>query len=407
MRAFIGAHGRATLLSGSLLLGVVAIALLANTGKTTAPTLQAIKPVGLPSSPPAMSAAPPAPAKPKPAVLTATPGGAPTTLPTPTVAQMIGQEVMVRMTGLYPDAELLARIRHGQVGGVILYGENISTSSQVHALVAMLQHAATVGHDPRLLISTDQEGGQVRRLPWVGPSVSQQQMGADGASTSMAEGEETGRGLRADGVNVNLAPVLDVARSSSDFIWQEGRGFGMSAAVVANSAVPFARGLQRERVAATAKHFPGDGGALIDTDNEMQKIDADASDLTPYRYAIAAGVAMIMVTTAVYPNLDPSGLPAALSPTIITGLLRKQMGYQGLIITDDLQRPTGYSTATAAVLAAQAGANIILVLTSEGGGVTAYKAMLAAARSGRIPSGTVANSYDQVLNLKQQLDGSA
>ncbi len=320
---------------------------------------------------------------------------------------MIGQEVMVRMTGLYPDAELLARIRHGQVGGVILYGENISTSSQVHALVAMLQHAATVGHDPRLLISTDQEGGQVRRLPWVGPSVSQQQMGADGASTSMAEGEETGRGLRADGVDVNLAPVLDVARSSSDFIWQEGRGFGMSAAVVANSAVPFARGLQRERVAATAKHFPGDGGALIDTDNEMQKIDADASDLTPYRYAIAAGVAMIMVTTAVYPNLDPSGLPAALSPTIITGLLRKQMGYQGLIITDDLQRPTGYSTATAAVLAAQAGANIILVLTSEGGGVTAYKAMLAAARSGRIPSGTVANSYDQVLNLKQQLDGSA
>lgn len=320
---------------------------------------------------------------------------------------MIGQEVMVRMTGLYPDAGLLARIRHGQVGGVILYGANISSPAQVRTLVGMLQRAATVGHNLPVLISTDQEGGQVRRLPWVGPSLTQEQMGADGPSTSMAEGEATGRGLRADGVDVDLAPVLDVARSSNDFIWQEGRGFGMSAAVVANSAVPFARGLQQQGVAATVKHFPGDGGATIDTDNAMQKIEVDASDLTPYRYAIAAGVEMIMVTTAVYPNLDPSGRPAALSPTIIQGLLRNRMGYQGLIITDDLQRPTGYSTATAAVLAAQAGANIILVSTSEGGGVTAYQAMLAAARSGRIPRATVANSYDQVWNLKQQLDGGA
>jgi beta-N-acetylhexosaminidase len=308
---------------------------------------------------------------------------------------------MVRMSGTSPDAALLERIRRGEVGGVILYADNIVSEAQVRSLTAQLQSAARQGGNPPLLISTDQEGGQVKRLPWAPPTITPPEMGAQGAAASEAQGARTGQALRADGINVDLAPVVDVAHSPSVFIWKQGRSFGMSGTSVVNSAVPFALGMQQSGVAPTAKHFPGLGGALVDTDYALQHVVSRPEDLEPYAALIRQQIPMVMVSTGVFPNLG-SSVPAALSRTIVTGLLRQKMGFMGVIITDDLERPSGYTTAQAATQAAAAGADVVLVSTTEGGGASAYAALLGAAGSGSLSRAHVRQSYERVLRLKQE-----
>ncbi len=320
----------------------------------------------------------------------------------PTIARMLGQELMVRMAGTSPDPVLLDRIRRGAVGGVILYADNIVSPGQLSSLTAELQHAAHDGGNPPLLISTDQEGGQVKRLPWAPPTVPPPQMGADGTQTSETQGVQTGDALKHEGINVDLAPVVDVAHSPSVFIWKQGRSFGMSASAVINSAVPFANGLEQAGVAPTAKHFPGLGGALVDTDYALQHVTAEQRDLAPYSQLIQDRIPMIMVSTGVIQNVD-STEPAALSHAVITDLLRSHMGFQGVIITDDLERPTGYDTGQAATRAAAAGADIVLASTTETGGESAYSAMLTGATHGAISLDHIRQSYQRVLALKRSL----
>jgi beta-N-acetylhexosaminidase len=314
---------------------------------------------------------------------------------------MVGQQLMVRMNGTTPDAGLLSRIRNGEVGGVILYGENIVSVAQTRSLVAALQHAARDGGNPPLLIATDQEGGQVKRLPWAPPGLAPPQMGAQGSATSGEQGRQTGAALRAAGINVDLAPVVDVAHSSSSFIWREGRSFGMRARTVIDSAVPFALGMQHAGVAPTAKHFPGVGGVATDTDSALQTLMSEPEDVKAYRPLIAEHIPLIMVSTAVYENLDPTA-PAALSRAIITDLLRRTMGYQGAVITDDLERPTGYDAARAAIRAARAGADIILLSTTEQAGADVYRAMLAAAEHASLSRPALAGAYARIQELKRR-----
>jgi beta-N-acetylhexosaminidase len=315
------------------------------------------------------------------------------------VARMVGQQLMVRMTGVTPDGDLLARIRAGQVGGIILYGDDIESASQLRTLVAELQAAAQAGGNPPLLISTDQEGGEVKRLPWAAPTIAPPQIGANGPVVAESQGHDTGIALHAAGINVDLAPVADVAHSTSAFIWQQQRSFGMDPGTVTASTLAFARGLESSGVAPTAKHFPGLGAALTDTDFELQRLQLSAKDLAPYHALIPARIPLIMVSTAFYTNLDSSN-PAALSKTVISGLLRHDLGYRGVVMTDDLQRPTGQSTAQAAVRADQAGADIILVSTTEDGGLAAYDALLSAAGNGQVSHAQIAGAYQRILALK-------
>lgn len=322
--------------------------------------------------------------------------------PPPSLAKMIGQQMMVMMDGTVPDERLLGRIRDGQVGGVILYAENITSPDQTKALVAQLQAAAKAGGNPPLLISTDQEGGEVKRLPWAAPTLSAAEMGAQGGAVAAAQGEQTGQALRAVGINVDLAPVVDVAHSSEEFIWKQDRSFGMTSDAVINAAIPFAAGLERAGVAPTAKHFPGLGGVANDTDYSLESVMSEPEDLSPYKPLIARHIPLIMVGVAAYPNLDPSGTPAALSHTIITGLLRRRLGYDGVVITDDLESPTGTTTAKAAVGADVAGADIILISSTEAGGITAYDALLGAAHDGELPRATIRAAYRRILQLKQK-----
>lgn len=327
----------------------------------------------------------------------------PTTAPRVSLAKMVGQQIMSRMVGTSADSGLLARIRAGQVGGVILYADNIVSPGQTRALVHQLQSAARAGHNPPLLIATDQEGGQVKRLPWAPPAVSPPQMGIDGSSVSQRQGMRTGRALRGVGINVDLAPVVDVAHSSSSFMWQEGRAFGMSASRVIDSAVPFALGMMQARVAPTAKQFPGVGGALVDTDRVKETIRIGRRDLAPYRVLIKDRVPLIMISTGVYPALDRSGALADISRPIVTGLLREKLGYQGVVISDDLElHHSSTATAQTVVRAAAAGVDIKLVSTNEQAGLVAYHAVLDAVQKGKLARAAVEAAYARIEALKAQ-----
>jgi len=263
-------------------------------------------------------------------------------------AQQAGQRVIYSYNGVTAPPDLLTLIRHGEVGGVIFFSFNVVSPTQLHGVIGQMIAANSASTNPArqypLLLMTDQEGGLVRRLPWAGPTESEAQIGAsaDPAAGAATAGSQAASGLRGVGLNVNLAPVLDVYRQAGDFDDQFQRSYSMNPAVVSAAGAAFVRAQQAGQVAATVKHFPGLGAATAaeNTDNGPVAIDLPASTLQaideyPYGAAISAGVKLAMVSWARYPALDQR-LPAGLSPTIVHGDLQGRLGFTGVTITDAL-----------------------------------------------------------------------
>ena len=339
-------------------------------------------------------------------------GGTPhgtTPAATPTLSQLVGQRLVVAFKGTTASRSLRARIRAGQIGGVILFGSNIASPSQLQALTAKLQLAAHNGGQPPLLITTDQEGGLVKRIPWAPPDHSAQQLGQLPTAKSHTAGSLTGAALRADGVNIDLAPVADVPTGPSDFIEQQQRAFSTSRFIVATHAAAFANGLEGHKVWPTLKHFPGLGRATVSTDDALVHITATAQQLgrawLPYKVAFRQNLdPMVMLSTAVYPALDRRA--AAWSPAVIKGILRKRLGFTGVTITDSLDAAAHVRHTTDPPLAlksAAAGSDLILITGSRASSVAVFKALLAAARNGTLPMGGLNTSYARIVALKARL----
>jgi beta-N-acetylhexosaminidase len=314
---------------------------------------------------------------------------------------------MVGLVGTTPDAATLRRVREGRVGAVILFTANISSRSQLLALTGALQRAAREGGNPPLLMAVDQEGGQVKRLPDGPPDLSPPEMVSNG-STAFAghEGRSTGLYLKRLGINMDLAPVVDVPTFGGAFIWQQGRAFSFNSRTVAAYATQFALGLQTERVAATAKHFPGVGSASVDTDNQLDELHPTAAQrgaaLDPYRALIKRGLDAVMLSTAGFPAYDLTGTPTALSRTIVQNLLRRRLGFGGVTITDALATPTGHDEVSAGVIAARAGADILLYTDDAAGELPALEAALSA---GRLSAADANASYARIVALKSRVGG--
>jgi beta-N-acetylhexosaminidase len=328
-------------------------------------------------------------------------------VPPTSAAKLLGQRIMVGFDGTTPSAALLRSVRLGQVGSVILFTENITSTRQVQALTGALQRAARAGGNPPLLISTDQEGGEVKRFAAGPPSLSPPQIAAAGATRQAFDlGRATGRYLKARGVNMDLAPVLDVPTTAGAFIWQQGRAFSFNANTVAKYATQFGQGLQSAGVAATGKHFPGVGAAGIDTDDKLSELRPTAAQrraaLVPYRALIPQGLDAVMLSVAGFPAYDPSGAVAALSRPMIQGLLRGQLKFSGLTITDALGTPTGHSQLDAGVIAAEAGSDILLYTDSAPGELTALEGAFARGRIGRAAAEA---SYRRIVALKRKVAG--
>jgi beta-N-acetylhexosaminidase len=335
---------------------------------------------------------------------------APNSVASPTVGQLIGQKLVVRMAGVTPTADLLGRIRRGEIGGVILFGSNVTTAAALVKLTRTLRAAAVAGGQPKFLIAVDQEGGSVKRIPWAPPTLSAPQMGRIGsASVARDQGAATGAALKSLGINVDFAPVADVPASTASFMYRAGRTFSFSATRTALLADAFATGLESKGVIPTMKHFPGIGFATRNTDTNIVTITASrtalAPGLRPYRTAIGHHIPLIMLSNATYTAYDRTHA-AGWSRAIGFTLLRQDLGFTGVTITDALDGAAfvrGLSTRSLAIRAARAGTDMILVTGSEATSRSVYASLLKNVANGTIPISRLRASYTRILALKASL----
>jgi beta-N-acetylhexosaminidase len=343
------------------------------------------------------------------------PGGAGLALDALTTQQSAGQRVIYSYSGLTVPSTVLQRIEAGQCGGVIFFGGNISSSSQIASVVEQLRQAAANSPiSAPLLLMTDQEGGQIRRLSGA-PARSEKQIGASSNPTGQASSAGTGAGqnLAGVGMNVNLAPVLDVYRTPGDFDDQWGRSYSTDPSVCGSCGRAFITAQQAVGVAAAAKHFPGLGsaGASQNTDEEPVTLSASLNTLrtvdeAPYPAAVAAGVKLVMCSWAVYPALDASR-PAGLSATVVQQELRSRNGFAGVTITDAIGAGalSSYgSTGNRSVLAAQAGMDVVLCSAGDPAeGDDAVAALVGALGSGKLDQTAFNQAVQRVTTLRTGL----
>ncbi|GAA4633474.1 hypothetical protein GCM10023196_071130 [Actinoallomurus vinaceus] len=312
-----------------------------------------------------------------------------------TPEQQAGQRVIFSYSGPDVPQSLLDQVRAGTAAGVIFFADNVTGLDQIASVIRRLEAARRAGPVPApLLLMTDQEGGRIRRLPG-GPLMSQKEIGAasDPLAAASRAGETAGRLLAGVGMNVNLAPVLDVHRTEGDFADRLGRSYSTDPAVCSRLGAAFVTAQQRAGVAATVKHFPGLGTAGAGQNTDLRPVTLDVSravlqrvDEPPYAPAIAAGVKLVMPSWAVYPALDPAR-PAGLSPVVLREL-RERFGFRGVTVSDAINAGalTAFGTyAQRAVAAARAGIDLILVCSQRVADGQAVVAGLAGAlRNGRL-----------------------
>jgi beta-N-acetylhexosaminidase len=325
-----------------------------------------------------------------------------TTGPTLPLRRAVGELLVTAFDGTVAPEYIRRRLRDGEGAGVILFGGNVVDAAQLRRLTGSIQRAARGG----ALIATDQEGGEIRNVPFAGP-VSGQSLISSPAAAGAAAGEAA-RGLRAGGVNVNLAPVVDVEPPVGGGALP-GRLYPGSPRQVAAFTTAALRAHARERVAATVKHYPGLGRATVNTDDGSAAIDAsraelDAGDLAPYRAAVAADAPLVMAGHALYPAFDATYI-ASQSRVLLTDVLRERLGFRGVTITDSIEAQAVLDrsgVATAAVRSVAAGADIVL-MTGSGSWNLVYPRLLRAARRSPGFRARVRESAQRVLALKRRL----
>ena len=326
-------------------------------------------------------------------------------------AQLAGQRVVFAYEGPRPPRALLRRVAQGRAAGVVLFRRNLGSVGGLRRTLGRLQRATR--RSPvqlPLVVMVDQEGGPVRRLPG-GPRRSAAAVGAIGSpSAAHRDGRAAGSALRAVGANVDLAPVADVCRPGSA-LERERRCYGRRVGQVTRLAGAFARGLRSRGVEATLKHFPGFGGARMNTDDAPVRIELPRGrlrnvDERPFA-TLAPRAPLVMLSTAVYPSLD-SRHPAALSRKVAIGELRRQLSFRGVTVSDALDTPAVArhgGPGRLAVLAVRAGTDIVLFGRGYRAGERAARAVADRLRSGALRRRPFERAATRVLRLRSRLAG--
>ena len=252
--------------------------------------------------------------------------------------QRAGQRLMIGFDGLSMTETLKQYIEQFKVGGLILFARNIDSPAQVQDLCAQAQACALQCGQPPLLIAIDQEGGVVSRLkpPFTQFAGNPHMKSTDDAVRfALTTAQELGQ----IGVNMNMAPVLDVLPTDGPSVMQ-ARAFGHDPKHVARMGTAVIHHMQMKKIMAVAKHFPGIGRTVLDSHEDLPDLDLDAglladTDMIPFQAAVAADVAGMMLSHIRYRDLDPKW-PASLSPVIAEKILRQRMAFNGLVVTDDL-----------------------------------------------------------------------
>lgn len=341
----------------------------------------------------------------------------------PGLRTMLGQMLLIGFRGavLEEDAPVLRDVREHHLGGVILFdrdvrlgspGRNIQSPAQVRALTAKLQATASVP----LFIAVDQEGGRVCRLKeeqGFPPSPSARVLGFGSPAATRAQGERTGDLLAGLGINLDFAPVADVdVNPASPAIGALERSFSADPDLVAAHALAFCQGLLSRGVLPCLKHFPGHGSATADSHLGLTDITRTWSrvELRPYEVLIPLQASPLIMTGHLFTvHLDATH-PATLSPAVLTGLLRERLGFQGVIVSDDMQMGAiagQYGQAEAIVRAVEAGVDILVFgnnLEYDPDIVpAAVRVLEGAVQSGRLSPERIALSFRRIQGVKQML----
>lgn len=332
-----------------------------------------------------------------------------------TLEQKIGQLMLIGFDRTSIDADLREMITRYHVGGIILFARNVQSPQQVAELTSQMQTLARESGHPGLFLAIDQEGGRVARLT---EDKGFTEFPAAMALTATGDPQNAYRAaaeiateMRAVGLNADFAPDLDVNNNPDNPIIGI-RSFGANPQQAAEYGLAFALGLQENGILAFGKHFPGHGDTSLDSHIDLPLVPhdrarLDAVELVPFRVAIAAGITGIMTAHVTFPAIDSTpGLPATLSRPALTGLLRQQMGFEGLIITDSLEMGalarSGYPPEQGATLALAAGADLLLFNRDHTMHRAAFDNLLAAVSAEKISIEQVNASVTRILEAKQR-----
>lgn len=321
--------------------------------------------------------------------------------------ERVGQLFMLGFTGTAVTPEVAELLATCKPGGVILFSRNLESVEQIVALTNDLERRAP---RPPLLVAIDQEGGRVCRLPaefTIFPAC-RRLARCESSELAYAAAAVTAAELRAVGITMNMAPVLDVDTNPANPIIGD-RSFGGDPELVCELGLATVFGLQNGRVVACGKHFPGHGDTAADSHLALPVVAAprerlEGVELRPFRAAVARGLAAVMTAHVLYPALDEK-LPATLSPAILTGLLRQGMTFDGLVLTDDLEMRAitdHYGVGEAAVRAIQAGADILLVCKDRDRAVAAVEAVERAVTDGAVPEARIEDSLRRIARVKER-----
>jgi beta-N-acetylhexosaminidase len=332
--------------------------------------------------------------------------------------EKIGQLLMVGFPGKTATPEILTLIREHHIGGIVLFARNLSTPQQIQELTQSLQQAACeAGHRYPLLISVDQENGLVRRFGnsatiFPGNMALGAIDGPDATAITQRIARATGEELRAMGINMNLAPVADVNNNPANPVIGV-RSFGEDPQRVGQLVAAMVHGYREAGIITSLKHFPGHGDTTIDSHLGLPSLPFDHQrlselELIPFQQGITAGADSIMVGHLALPALVPDTptYPATVSPQIIRELLRTEMGYQGVVITDCLEMNAIAETlgvAAGAVMAIQAGADIVLVSHCYDRQLASLEAIHNAIEQGQLDSTTIDKAVERILCLKARM----
>jgi beta-N-acetylhexosaminidase len=322
------------------------------------------------------------------------------------VRDMVGQMFVVSVGGTEPDYYIEKMVRKRNIGGVILFGYNMKSKEQVESLTGSLQQLS-MQTEPAvpLFVAVDQEGGDIASAPWVAPQPAAAEVGSRGDPSQAHDIAATmGRQLLRAGINTDFAPVVDTGFGAAI----GNRSYGEDPELVARMGAAAVEGFEEAGVISAAKHFPNHGPATSDSHVSLPVIRHDAKtlesyDLPPFEAAIEAGVPMVMVGHLLYPAIDPHN-PASLSREAIS-MLRRDLGFDGVVVTDDLAMAGakgGGTPSEAAVEAVKAGADLLVVSSPPQQQAAAYDAVVDAVESGEIPSSRIEKSVGRLLTVKER-----
>lgn len=328
-----------------------------------------------------------------------------------TLDEKIGQMVIAGVDGHVNDEHSSDLITKYHVGGFILLGKNIKDTNQVLSLLNSLKKTnVESGSKIPLFLGVDQEGGRVDRMPpgfeKLPTNKAIGQINSSAFSYSM--GKLLGQEVKAFGYNIDFAPVLDINNNAKNPVIGD-RSFGPTSDIVTKLGIETMKGIRSENIIPAVKHFPGHGDTSVDSHTGLPVVNNDLTrlknfELVPFAEAIKNNVDIIMVAHILFPKIDPK-YPSSMSKTIITDVLRNNMKYDGIVITDDVTMgaiANNYNIGEAAVTSANAGSDIILVCHDFNKETQVINALKAAVQNGTLSQETVDNSVYKILKLKQK-----